>query len=97
VTPSPEVEQFEQNYQEFLASDTSLHDLVESAEDPDEPLNALRAVGLLHRWLDDVEDDMALKARVELASWSTIGVALGRSNQAVWKRHHDSDDVSPDD
>ncbi len=57
--------------------------------DGDEPEPALRAIGLLHRYLDEVEDEWVLKARVEDRPWSYIATLLGRSKQTVWEKHRD--------
>lgn len=83
------------NHQPSENTEVTPWDLVTAVEDADEPLHALEAIGLLHRWLDDAEDDFVVKAQIEGASWSQIGVALGRSKQAVWQKHRDPEDAEP--
>ena len=61
-----------------------------------EPEAALRAVGLLRRYLDEAEDEWVIKARGEGRSWSYIAGLLGRSKQAVWERHRDRDEIGGD-
>jgi hypothetical protein len=71
-----------------------LHSIAESAGDPNE---ALIAVSLLRNGLDDHEDTLVTKARIEGASWATIARCLGRTKQAVWMKHRDSDEPAPED
>jgi hypothetical protein len=63
----------------------------------EDPLPTLEAIGFLQRWLSEMEDDFVLKAVAEGHTWAQIGKALGRSKQAVWEKHHDPQDTSPDD
>jgi hypothetical protein len=53
--------------------------------------DALEAVGLLRGWLEELEEKLVLRARVEGLSWHGIGTALRRSKQSVWEKYHDPD------
>ncbi|HTP20627.1 MAG TPA: helix-turn-helix domain-containing protein [Solirubrobacteraceae bacterium] len=54
---------------------------------PDEPADALAAVGALRRLADRVEDAAVEQAVVTGWSWSDIAEALGVTRQAVHKKH----------
>lgn len=60
-----------------------------SEHEASEPIPTLEGVGVLQRWLSEVEDVAVMKARVEGAPWSVIGEALGRSKQAAWEKHRE--------
>ena len=53
--------------------------------------DSLEAVGLLREWLEELEEELVLRARVEGLSWHGIGTALRRSKQSVWEKYHDPD------
>jgi hypothetical protein len=67
--------------------------ILDHASEPE----ALDALSFLRSWLDDVEEDLVLKARVEGWPWQRIADSLGQSKQAVWERYRDPQDRSPDD
>jgi DNA-directed RNA polymerase specialized sigma24 family protein len=54
---------------------------------PDEPADALAAVGALRRLADRVEDAAVEQAVVTGWSWADIAEALGVTRQAVHKKH----------
>jgi hypothetical protein len=58
-------------------------------ENTDDPRVALSAIGVLRSWLDEMEEDLVNKARIEGLSWFGIGTLLGRSKQAVWEKYRD--------
>lgn len=78
----------------FMSGRLEPRDMVNAIEEAGDPRNVLLAIGLLQRWLNGVEDEFVLKARVEGMSWATIGTALGRTKQSVWEKHRDPDEVS---
>jgi hypothetical protein len=63
-------------------------------QDSPEGLEGMR---YLRSWLDSIEEDLVLKARVEGWSWQRIGDAIGQSKQAVWERYRDPQDRTPDE
>jgi hypothetical protein len=77
-----------------ITIDDFVSDLVNGARDP---FLDLERVGVLRLWLDDIEEELVLKARVEGMSWAEIGSNLGRSKQAVWEKYRDPQDGSADD
>jgi DNA-directed RNA polymerase specialized sigma24 family protein len=54
---------------------------------PDDPAEALAAVGALRRLADRVEDAAVQRAVAEGWSWPQIAEALGVTRQAVHKKH----------
>ena len=54
---------------------------------PDDPADALAAVGALRRLADRVEDAAVARAVTEGWSWAQIAEALGVTRQAVHKKH----------
>jgi len=54
---------------------------------PDDPADALAAVGALRRLADRVEDTAVERAIVEGWSWADVAEALGVTRQAVHKKH----------
>jgi DNA-directed RNA polymerase specialized sigma24 family protein len=54
---------------------------------PDDPADALAAVGALRRLADRVEDAVVEQAVVDGWSWADIAEALGVTRQAVHKKH----------
>lgn len=54
---------------------------------PDDPADALSAVGALRRLADRVEDAAVERALAEGWSWAQIAEALGVTRQAVHKKH----------
>jgi DNA-directed RNA polymerase specialized sigma24 family protein len=54
---------------------------------PDDPAEALAAVGALRRLADRVEDAAVRRALAEGWSWAQIAEALGVTRQAVHKKH----------
>jgi len=54
---------------------------------PDDPADALAAVGALRRLADRVEDAGVARAAAEGWSWAQIAEALGVTRQAVHKKH----------
>jgi DNA-directed RNA polymerase specialized sigma24 family protein len=54
---------------------------------PDDPADALAAVGALRRLADRVEDAAVARAAAEGWSWAQIAEALGVTRQAVHKKH----------
>jgi hypothetical protein len=54
---------------------------------PDDPAEALAAVGALRRLADRVEDAAVKRAVAEGWSWPQIAEALGVTRQAAHKKH----------
>jgi hypothetical protein len=54
---------------------------------PDDPADALAAVGALRRMADRVEDTAVGQAVSDGWSWAQIAEALGVTRQAVHKKH----------
>ncbi|HWF72276.1 MAG TPA: helix-turn-helix domain-containing protein [Solirubrobacteraceae bacterium] len=54
---------------------------------PDDPGDALAAVGALRRLADRVEDAAVERAVSEGWSWAQVAEALGVTRQAVHKKH----------
>ena len=54
---------------------------------PDDPADALAAVGALRRLADRVEDAAVERAVLDGWSWADIAEALGVTRQAVHKKH----------
>ena len=54
---------------------------------PDDPADALAAVGALRRWADRLEDAAVERAVAEGWSFAQIAEALGVTRQAVHKKH----------
>jgi DNA-directed RNA polymerase specialized sigma24 family protein len=54
---------------------------------PDDPADALAAVGALRRLADRVEDAAVEQALVDGWSWTDVAEALGVTRQAVHKKH----------
>lgn len=54
---------------------------------PNDPADALAAVGALRRLADRVEDAAVEQAVVDGWSWTDIAEALGVTRQAVHKKH----------
>ena len=54
---------------------------------PDDPADALAAVGALRRLADRVEDGAVERAVAEGWSWAQVAEALGVTRQAVHKKH----------
>jgi hypothetical protein len=70
-----------------MATDSSWQEwekLRRSAE-PD-PIEVLRAVARFQRYFDAVEKEAIKVARGHGRSWQDIGLALGRTRQALWQR-----------
>ena len=70
--------------QDQASAYVAFRSLVTSLSDRD-ALSALRYVGVLRRWLEDIEVPLVVIARGEGADWAEIARSLGRSRQAVWK------------
>jgi len=71
----------------FLRPSEPLQFILDHQDAPE----SLEAMGYLRGWLNSIEDDLVLKARVEGWSWQRIGDALGQSKQAVWEKYRDPD------
>jgi len=54
---------------------------------PEDPADALAAVGALRRLADRVEDAAVERAVLDGWSWADIAEALGVTRQAVHKKH----------
>jgi hypothetical protein len=54
---------------------------------PDDPADALAAVGALRRLADRVEDAAVEQALTDGWSWTDVAEALGVTRQAVHKKH----------
>ena len=54
---------------------------------PDDPADALAAVGALRRLADRVEDSAVERAVLDGWTWSEVAEALGVTRQAVHKKH----------
>lgn len=54
---------------------------------PDDPADALAAVGALRRLADRVEDGAVERAMTDGWSWAQVAEALGVTRQAVHKKH----------
>ena len=54
---------------------------------PDDPADALAAVGALRRLADRVEDATVERALLDGWSWADVAEALGVTRQAVHKKH----------
>jgi hypothetical protein len=54
---------------------------------PDDPADALAAVGALRRLADRVEDGAVERAVADGWSWAQVAEALGVTRQAVHKKH----------
>jgi len=54
---------------------------------PDDPADALAAVGALRRLADRVEDAAVERAIADGWSWADVAEALGVTRQAVHKKH----------
>jgi len=54
---------------------------------PDDPADALAAVGALRRLADRVEDGGVARALADGWSWGQVAEALGVTRQAVHKKH----------
>jgi len=54
---------------------------------PDDPADALAAVGALRRLADRVEDAAVERAVLDGWSWAEVAEALGVTRQAVHKKH----------
>jgi DNA-binding NarL/FixJ family response regulator len=54
---------------------------------PEDPADALAAVGALRRLADRVEDATVARAVADGWSWTQIAEALGVTRQAVHKKH----------
>jgi hypothetical protein len=54
---------------------------------PDDPGDALAAVGALRRLADRVEDAAVERALLDGWSWTDVAEALGVTRQAVHKKH----------
>jgi DNA-directed RNA polymerase specialized sigma24 family protein len=54
---------------------------------PEDPADALAAVGALRRLADRVEDATVTRAAADGWSWAQIAEALGVTRQAVHKKH----------
>jgi DNA-binding NarL/FixJ family response regulator len=61
--------------------------LVQSTEVPDDPADALAAVGALRRLADRVEDTAVRQAICDGWTWAQIAEELGVTRQAVHKKH----------
>lgn len=59
----------------------------EAVEIPDDPADALAAVGALRRLADRVEDAAVARALEDGWSWAQIAEALGVTRQAAHKKH----------
>ena len=78
--------------------DLSPYDMLSLIEDhnPDLVAFSLIGVGALRRWLEEVEEELVLKANVEGDSWGHIAKCLGRSKQGVWAKHRDPQEITPE-
>lgn len=54
---------------------------------PDDPADALAAVGALRRLADQLEDSAVERALLDGWSWTDVAEALGVTRQAVHKKH----------
>jgi hypothetical protein len=61
--------------------------VVHSTEIPDDPVDALAAVGALRRLADRVEDAAVTRAIDDGWTWAQIAEALSVTRQAVHKKH----------
>lgn len=61
--------------------------VVDAAEIPERPSDALAAVGALRRLADRVEDAAVSQAIADGWTWAQIAEALGVTRQAVHKKH----------
>jgi hypothetical protein len=61
--------------------------VVQSIEIPNDPADALAAVGALRRLADRVEDTAVGQAINDGWTWAQIAEALGVTRQAVHKKH----------
>lgn len=61
--------------------------VVDAAEIPEQPADALAAVGALRRLADRVEDAAVTQAIADGWTWAQIAEALGVTRQAVHKKH----------
>ena len=61
--------------------------VADAAEIPEQPADALAAVGALRRLADRVEDAAVTQAIADGWTWAQIAEALGVTRQAVHKKH----------
>lgn len=61
--------------------------VAQSTEIPDDPVDALAAVGALRRLADRVEDAAVSRAIDDGWTWAQIAEALSVTRQAVHKKH----------
>lgn len=86
-----------EDYRDMVAkaSQQTLGELFDAVEEGDDELMALASLGPLRRahqeWLEETEARLVRRARMGYVSWDDIGILLGRSRQAVWKKHAGSD------
>ncbi len=78
---------------DFQADPSSIEvsELLQFIVDHQDSPEGLEGIAYVRNWLDSIEDDLVLKARVEGWSWQRIGDALGQSKQAVWEKYRDPD------
>jgi DNA-directed RNA polymerase specialized sigma24 family protein len=70
--------------------------IAQATDVPEDPADALAAVGALRRLADRVEDAAVTRAVADGWSWAQIAEALGVTRQAVHKKHARRLDRSPD-
>jgi hypothetical protein len=70
-----------------MATDTSWQkwETLRRSADPD-PIEVLQAVACFQRYFEAVENEAIKVARAQGRSWQEIGLALGRTRQALWQR-----------
>jgi hypothetical protein len=92
-----ELADFEREYQAFSATNAGGRELIRDIDTTSNkpPDRVLRAIGLLHRLLDDLEPDVIKRSRSAGLSWFEIGAALGRTRQALWQAYGGTDVDNP--
>lgn len=63
-------------------------------DDGDRALTALTDVGVIRRFLDQVEFEAVRTARRQRKSWSEIAIRLGVTRQSAWERWRDVDEAA---
>jgi transposase-like protein len=64
-------------------------------DDGDRALTALTDIGVIRRFLDQVEFEAVRTARRQRKSWSEIAIRLGVTRQSAWERWRDVDEATP--
>ncbi|HEY3607355.1 MAG TPA: PASTA domain-containing protein [Pseudonocardiaceae bacterium] len=63
-------------------------------DDGDRALTALTDIGVIRRFLDQVEFEAVRTARRQRKSWSEIAIRLGVTRQSAWERWRDVDEAA---